>query len=501
MSLPFINKQFTFTQPDGTKLNVVGTGDQHYASFYTADGTPIVRDPLTGYYQIAAVENDQLRPSGVQPTIAGANSFLPIRSNFREDAEVKKSKAHSHNGLPLNDSRWQQRRREAKIETLNFLINRGAGAAPPKRETVGTYIGIVLPIDFPDVRGTISITEIENFCNKKGYTGFGNNGSVFDYFFDNSNGKLHYTNIVAPYYTAKNPRRYYANDSLDCQIRSIELIEEALAFHKRNGFDFSMLTSDTKDYVYAVNVFYAGPVVNSWTKGLWPHQFHLNRPFPLSGSKNAYDYQITNMGQELSLGTFCHENGHMICDFPDLYDYGADSKGVGIYCLMCAGGSINSKNPSQIGAYLKFKAGWSVKVESIAAGSKAKLASNTNHFIISKRSETEYFILENRQIAARDESLPSHGIAIWHVDENGSNNDQQMTLSNHYECRLIQADGKNDLEKNINYGDSTDLFHADTRSEIGAGTQPALKWWDGSAPGIELTQISKSGTEMSFLVK
>ena len=37
-------------------------------------------------------------------------------------------------------------------------------------------------------------------------------------------------------------------------------------------------------------------------------------------TKIARDYQMTDMTDELSLGTFCHENGHLIGDFPDLYD-------------------------------------------------------------------------------------------------------------------------------------------------------------------------------------
>ena len=59
--------------------------------------------------------------------------------------------------------------------------------------------------------------------------------------------------------------------------------------------------------------------------------------FELGPGKLGRDYQITNIGTELTLGTFCHENGHMVCDYPDLYDYGYESSGVGAYCLMCAG--------------------------------------------------------------------------------------------------------------------------------------------------------------------
>ena len=36
-------------------------------------------------------------------------------------------------------------------------------------------------------------------------------------------------------------------------------------------------------------------------------------------------YLLTSLGRsagDLSIGTFCHENGHLLCRFPDMYDYG-----------------------------------------------------------------------------------------------------------------------------------------------------------------------------------
>jgi M6 family metalloprotease-like protein len=82
-------------------------------------------------------------------------------------------------------------------------------AAPPRRATVGQYVGLCLLVQFPDVPGTMSAAEVEAYCNKENYSGFENNGSVRDYFFDNSDGKLAYTNIVAPYYTTKHPPTTY----------------------------------------------------------------------------------------------------------------------------------------------------------------------------------------------------------------------------------------------------------------------------------------------------
>jgi len=105
----------------------------------------------------------------------------------------------------------------------------------------------------------------------------------------------------------------------------------------------------------------------------------------------------------------------MVCDFPDLYDYDYESKGIGNYCLMCSGAS--DTNPAHVSAYLKYKAGWSNNVTSIAPASTATVKAGTNDFLIHRKNAREYFILENRQRAGRDAALPDGGLAIWHVDE------------------------------------------------------------------------------------
>ena len=109
----------------------------------------------------------------------------------------------------------------------------------------------------------------------------------------------------------------------------------------RDPAPFAPLTVDGNNRVLACNVFYAGGNGGVWSKGLWPHSWSLYvvGPQPLSaGGKTVFDYQVTDMGSGLELGTFCHENGHMLCGYPDLYDYDYDSKGgAGMFCLMGSG--------------------------------------------------------------------------------------------------------------------------------------------------------------------
>ncbi len=354
-------------------------------------------------------------------------------------------------------------------------------------------------MEFPDVPGSITRDEVDDFCNKAGYTSFGNNGSVYDYFLETTGGRLKYKNIVAPYYMAQHPRSYYTNEAIAQPIRARQLIKEALDYHRAHGFDFTGLTTDDQEYVYAANVFYAGTRVNNWAKGLWPHSYHLQTPYTLAPGKNAFDYQITDMSSELSLGTFCHENGHMICDFPDLYDYGYESAGIGVYCLMCAGPNADEKNPPHVGAYLKYKAGWAQSLTKITAGLAGTAEAGSNKFFIHRAGPTEYFIIENRFKQGRDQILPCSGLAIWHVDELGDNQNEQMTAVLHYECSLVQADGRHDLEDDPhNLGDATDLFAQGVNAHFGKSTNPNSKWWDGSDSGLDISVIGPAGPQMTF---
>ncbi len=501
MSTPFIDEEFTFTNPDGSTIQVRGSGNQYYAVFETLDGYTVVKDPETGFYKYAQLSEDK---NELLPTDAKVGEVDPqslgLQPHIRIRRERAKQKAQSASMLQEEPSRWQVRREQKKTQLRGIMPTTAAEAMPLSTVTVGNYVGLCILIQFPDVSATISQQEVSNFCNLPGYNGFGNNGSVRDYFYDNSQGKLTYTNVVTQYYTAAHNRSYYTDPAISYGTRARELIVEALNSLKSQGFNFSQLSSDSSGYVYALNVFYVGPRVNNWSEGLWPHSSSLASPYDAGGGKKLNDYQITNMGSELTLRTFCHENGHMICSYPDLYDYGFDgvkSYGVGNFCLMCFGG--NDKNPVQVCAYLKNEAGWATKVTAITPGIAASLSAANNEFYVYAKSATEYFIVENRQKTSRDTFLPDAGLAIWHVDEQGSNENQQMTPSQHYECSLEQADNRFDLEKGVNGGDSEDLFGSPYKTEFSDSTSPSSKWWDGSNSGLNITQISAPAVTMTFV--
>jgi M6 family metalloprotease-like protein len=499
MPVPYLGREFTFTQPDGTYLQVKGWGNQDYAVFETLDGYTVTEDPVTGFYQYATVNDDgDLVPTGYQAERVNPRD-LQLSKNLRE---TRLASQVSDARLTTRKTRWQTRREITRMQKRANLIAPFDAESPPQRQTVGDFVGLCLLVDFPDVPHTFSREEVDDFCNLQGYNVRGNKGSVRDYFFDNSGGKLRYTNIVAPYYTAQHNRDYYTDPSQAYTTRAGELIREALDSLKAQGFDFSPLSLDAGGHVYATNLLYAGPTVNRHKKGLWPHSSDMPDYTSIPGM-TFKDYQISNMGTELTLGTFCHENGHMLCDFPDLYDLGFDSHGVGAFCLMCYGLDPNSKNPTQVNAYLKLQAGWANSVTELTPGMNATIHAGVNDFYIFRKSPTEYFIIENRHNTGRDQELRSSGLAIWHVDELGVNNNQQMTPALHYECSLLQADGNFDFERFLPHqpwGDANDLFHAGGNTRFGNATNPHSRWWDGTPSGLEISNISAAGSIMKFTV-
>ncbi len=495
--MPYHGREFTFSQPDGKEIKLKGWGNQYYATFEDLEGFTVIKDPETGFYQYAKLSADksQFESTGANvgysdPNTLGVSKHLRIT---KEQSKIKSLETFQQLG---SKPRWQERRERSRSNQLKALKEVGMFTAPPTEQRKGKYVGLCILIQFPDDKGTIQQSEVENYCNKNGYSGFGNQGSVHDYFWDVSQGKLDYTNIVTSYYTAKNNKAYYTDPNITYGIRAQELINEALVALKNKGFDFSKLTVDDQNYVYALNAFYAGSCTNAWAKGLWPHSSGLNTSFDIGNNKKIRDYQITDMGSNLSIATFCHENGHMVCDFPDLYDYGYESYGDGVYCLM-AYGNTDGKNPVEICAYLKYKVGWADKITQITDGVYTA-DSVINDFYIYSKNSVEYFIIENRFKEKRDNSLPVSGLAIWHVDETGSNDDQDMTPTKHYECSLKQADNKFDLEHKKNIGDAGDLYSSPLYSKFGLTTIPNSNWWDNTPSGLDLVNISQPNKQISF---
>ena len=292
MPAPFDGELFTFYNPDGSEVRVRGWGNQFAAVFETLDGYTVVQDPQSGFYHYATLSEDrqELVPSDVRvggPAVA--RSDLP--QHLRAPRATMRAEARAAREATGVQPRWQirreQRQAQRRADSRNSRGEARTDEEPEPAGTTGNYVGLVILVEFPDVPGTITQAQVNDFCNTPGHSGFGNNGSAYDYFLAVSDGKLRYTNQVTAYYTAQHPRAHYTDPAIPFGTRARELIIEALNHLKASGYDFSGLSSDSGGFVYALNVFYAGPRVNNWSQGLWPHAWSLASPYAASSTQEV----------------------------------------------------------------------------------------------------------------------------------------------------------------------------------------------------------------------
>ncbi len=534
-------KTIEYIQPDGTKLELKVFGDEFYARTETRDGYTVAFDSATKQYRYAMISSDgtRLEPTALAVGAESAAATMPLPPNVQITDPAAAASLEKHLDVAPSvaaaeaaaaRTRWERdtqiRERWEALKAQRQAIAAAAAAglppppAPPSSTTTGTKVGLTLLIDFSDDPATVPQAEIVDFLNADAYTGYGNNGSVKQYFADNSATLLTYSNVVTAYVRMAKPKTFYNDISKDCGDQANLLIEDAIAIMKTApGYDpaiFDSVTVNGSKEVVACNVFYAGGNGGRWMFGLWPHSWSLYNAGAQElspGGKKVYRYQITDIGSSLELGTFCHENGHMLCGFPDIYDYTYNSiGGAGKFCLMNSGG--HGTNPVLVCAYLKLAAGWSTATDlvnpSTGTGSLVATPGLTGYNQIYRYGKpgvsTEYFLLENRQASGRDAGLPASGIAIWHIDELGDrDNPSLLTNSTHsnYEVTLVQADNLWHFQGDVNSGDANDLYYATNRARAYKNTfndtsTPPARWWDGSTSGVRLQSFSTNGPTNTF---
>ncbi|KNY30306.1 M6 family metalloprotease domain-containing protein [Pseudobacteroides cellulosolvens] len=507
---PYSGDLFNLIQPDGSFVSVKVFGDEFYQKVESIDGYTLIRDPKTNWICYADLnsEGTEFVSTGVvyknsEKVTPPAKLDLEKGLDISEESvidKVNEAKKEVNWDKLLDDSS------EAAKESTKNGVNVVKGASSsvmrsmaPAGETIRNVTGLTLLIDFSDQKSDFTQQQISDMLNRVGYKDYGNNGSVHDYYTFFSDGKMNYTNSVTAFYTAKNPKTYY--DDKDAG-KAGELIVEALDSLKAKGFDFTKLTvdpegTDTAGTVTAFNVLYAGNPSWGWSKGLWPHAGGIPQ-YQVGGVKLSR-YQITNIGDDLNIGTIVHENGHMLCGWPDTYDYGGESSGTGGFDLMSSG---NGKNPQPPNPYFRsIRSGWGTPIELdlLADGSIVDVPQNSlNPYVVKNADTKEYFMIESIKQEGYRTNMPGEGLLIWHIDEKGNNSLENMTPSKHYMVSVEQADGKYDLE-NKRGSDANDFFKAGNNASFGLNTIPDSRWWNGNYnQTISLTNINAAGTQFTY---
>lgn len=357
---------------------------------------------------------------------------------------------------------------------------------------------LVVLIAFADRDPYFSHDDVDDFFNQVGYNGYGNNGSIHDYWYAVSQGRVSVNTHVQGYYRAPKPFDYY---DIEDGGHTHELIDSALTWLDNQGFDFSTLTVDN-NRIKALSFQFVG---NSGQKGLWGHSSaHVRH---LDGVQ-TYAYQISELGQtEMHLGGICHEQGHMLFGWPDTYDIDGSnggSSGCGKFDLMAGGNSDNtgapSRNPMPPNPYFRYLCGWNdmIPLNDYPNDTTIEVVANSWNTYVYRNPDRagEMFILEARRKPYRNVDMPGEGVLIWHIDSVIPNNaNQHHTEHQHYKVSLVQADNKYDLENGSNVGDGNDYFKEGSYSTVNLNH---TKWWNTAYSGFALREISAVDSIMTM---
>lgn len=502
---PYHGEIVEFEQPDGSKVKVVLYGDEYCMRAESLDGYTLIRDTHTGWICYADISEDAKELVSTGIVYRDNVSFEELRDNLLKvekdqkkinrikrlrpklnlkDEEIKKLRNNNKKRLTfLEEDIKYPYSSDDTFQQENIIY-----PAPPTRKATGTIKGLVIIVDFPDAPATLPLEEYERWFNDMNYSNFNNNGSVRKYFYDISEGKLDYQGVVFGIFRATNTFAYY--DSLPYGEGARRILQWALTLIDQQGFDFSTLstTTGTPRYILAINLVHTGNP-STWAQGMWWHSGQYTG-FTADGVRSRW-YATMPANSPLRIGTACHENGHMVCGWPDTYKYDSSTgpDGIGAFDLMCNSGS--GTNPVPPNPYFLFTVGWASLVDTNDWG--ARIIFDTANDLVFYRYRNlnnlkEFYILNTVRKTGRYTNVPDEGLCIWRIDEDGDN---QTTRHLVY---LVHA--------NNNITDhSRACFRADRGyDKFNAYTTPAATWYGDILSFFNVCNISNVSSTMTYRI-
>ena len=406
--IPADSTPFTVTNSDGTVLTIMLCGDECCHFYSTLDGTPVVEEE-NGDWRLAPELTD---------SIQNAWSERSTRLNLRREQRA-----------------IQNRTRKAFGYNSSYM---------------GKKKGIVILVNFDDkaMKSTNTRDKFDRMFNKVGYNEDYNEGSVHDYFYDQSYGQFDLTfDVFGPVTASKSYSYYGENDSYGDDKHVGELTTEVCKLaNEKYDINWAEYDWDGDKEVDQVYIIYAGNGEhNGGNKNtIWPHESSLTLLKPYNDGEgpikfNGYAVDTYGMSCELKnsfsstpcgIGVACHEFSHCL-GLPDFYDtYYNGGVGMQHWDIMASGSNngldYNGECPAGFTAYERWFAGWLELTELDEPTTITDMPCLNDepvaYAIYNDGNRNEYFILENRQPKGWHQYVRTytamHGLLITHVDYN-----------------------------------------------------------------------------------
>lgn len=371
-------------------------------------------------------------------------------------------------------------------------------AAAERAPLHGVVRVIVVLVDFSDKHMTQTNAHFEQLFFS---TGVIPTKSVREYYTDVTRGQIDIQGqVVGPFRLPQTLAQYAhgASGTGGVQPNAQTMARDAL-LAANASVNFGLYDNDGNGFVDAFIVVHAGPgaEVTGSSGDIWSHKWTL------AGGAQSVDgtkvFAYLTVPEDSKIGVCCHELGHLLFGFPDLYDTDYTSEGIGNWCLM-AGGSWGGggNTPVHPSAWCKANQGWASVVNITSNGVK-NIADVKDSGVVYRlwkdgAAGSEYFLVENRQRSGFDASLPAGGLLVWHIDDSVTGNTNEA----HYKVALMQADGKRDMELDHNRGDAGDPFPGSSNNTSFTNTStPNSQSYSGQNTCVAVTGIGASAPVMS----
>lgn len=428
MAVPARRGQWTtVTLTDGTTVRVELRGDEHLHYFVDSLGQRYVASNMTGRYERAT---------------AATMATLQRRAIRRRQ---------------VTELRQAQRRQAMRRQTA----------------FTGKKKGLVLLVDFryKQFQTKYDSALFHRMLNEEGFSDYKAQGSVADYFRDQSDGRFQLSfDVVGPIRMSGQSADYGGTAQDGNDERVDKLVKEAC--QKVDSYvNFKDYDWDGDGEVEQVFIIYAGrgQADGGTVSTIWPHQWNLSSynngsAITLDGVKidtYACAPELDGNDALCGIGTICHEFSHCL-GFPDLYDTGTTNNfGMGHFDLMSSGNyNKDGHLPPCYTSWERWTAGWLTPTEltdsTVDVTDLEPLCKNGGAYIIyNEGNRDEYYLLENRQQQGWDAGLFDAGLLIMHVDY-----DKELFDANIVNTELSDAEASSYEVSKGNDHQRMTIFHA-----------------------------------------
>lgn len=356
-----------------------------------------------------------------------------------------------------------------------------------------TINGLTVVMNYPDLSFRNSLDSISMMMNQTGFSSWGVNGSVKDFYYTQTNGKVLITSQVIQVTLPQNASYYHNGPGGDNMVQHI-----VTEINKQFPNGFTNLTAKPEEgglWFFNLITRYPG---GGFAFG-FENAFIKNNGVPLEIKRGNISFLGTT--DQPSINTICHEMGHSVMSWTDYYI--TNRSNLGGFCVMASAGS---KTPMPINPALRYRKGWANATEinpaltatyTVPANSYNQVFKYTN-----PNNPREYLIISAHMYAGYYQAAvaPDQGLGIYYVDEDAGL--YTYDGSSGPLVHLIQADGLDEMhdEKSPDKrGDANDLFDNATPT-FSSSTHP-FRWKNGNETGLTLTNISAPGATMTFRVQ